>query len=217
MPRRSCDLLDADSATRRARFEIGREIRDARLSTGTSLREAASRVEMSHAQLSRIERGVVEQLTLSQLSRATASVGLRLLVRTVPGSGGVLDRGQLALLGRLRVLLPASIKVQTEVPLPNPGDLRAWDAVLRLDPEPIPLEAEARLRDMQSLERRAALKLRDSGFDRLVLLVSDTAHNRRILKEFRESLRSSFPLDSRGMLASLRAGRTPKASGIVVL
>ena len=62
-----------------------------------------------------------------------------------------------------------------------------------------------------------ALKLRDSGFDRLILLVSDTANNRRMLEAYREDLRSSFPLDTRAVLADLRRGRTPSASGIVVL
>jgi hypothetical protein len=89
--------------------------------------------------------------------------------------------------------------------------------VLGLDPADMPLEAEARLRDLQAVDRRCPLKLRDSGFDRLILLVSDTANNRRMLEAYREDLRSSFPLDTRAVLADLRRGRTPSASGIVVL
>jgi len=89
--------------------------------------------------------------------------------------------------------------------------------VLGLDPAEVPVEAEARLRDLQALDRRCALKLRDSGFDRLILLVSDTANNRRMLEAYREDLRASFPLDTRAVLADLRRGRTPAAGGIVVL
>lgn len=217
MPRRSRLLLDTDAAIRRVRYEVGREIRDSRLNSGTSLREAAARVEMSHAQLSRIERGVIEELTLGPLQRAAAAVGLRLAVRAYPGADGPVDRGQLALLGRLRAELPPSVRVRTEVPLPNHADLRAWDAVLALDPDPIPVEAETRLRDLQALERRNTTKLRDGGFDRLILLVADTANNRAVLRAYREVLRSSFPMDTRQMLASLRTGRTPQASGIVIL
>jgi hypothetical protein len=101
--------------------------------------------------------------------------------------------------------------------MPMPGDRRAWDAVLGLEPEDTAVEAEARLRDIQGLDRRCALKLRDSGLRLMVLLVADTPHNRRILELHREDLRASFPLDTRQVMATLRAGRTPIASGIVVL
>lgn len=101
--------------------------------------------------------------------------------------------------------------------MPLPGDRRAWDAVLGLQPDDTALEAEARLRDLQALDRRCALKLRDSGLARLVLLVADTPHNRRMLELYREDLRASFPLDTRQVMASLRKGRTPVASGVVVL
>jgi transcriptional regulator with XRE-family HTH domain len=216
MARASAVLQDADARTRHVRYEIGREIREARLSSGSSLRVAGARAGMSHTQLRRLEAGVIEHVTVEQLSRGCAAVGLRLLVRAAAGPGPALDAGQLALIGRLRKLLPA-VRLRTEVPVPLPGDRRAWDAVLGLDPADMPLEAEARLRDVQAVDRRCTLKLRDSGFDRLILLVSDTANNRRMLEAYREDLRSSFPLDTRAVLADLRRGRTPSASGIVVL
>lgn len=217
MPRTSIARQDADALARRIRFEMGRDIRNARLDGGASLRDAAARVAMSHSQLGRIERGTVQRLTVDQLSRACAAVGLALAVRGFPGSGTALDSAQLALLGRLRSQLPGSVRVRTEVPLPLAGDRRAWDSVLYLDPKPTPLEAETRLRDIQALDRRTALKLRDSEFDLVVLLVNDTAHNREMLLAHREDLRSAFPLDTRSILRALRAGRTPEASGIAVL
>ena len=217
MARRSTALQEADALGRRIRFEIGREIRGARLDGGISMRRASARVGMSHTQLGRIERGQIEELTVGQLCRACAAVGLQLHVRAIPGTGFALDAGQLALLGRLRSQLPVSLSVRTEVPMPLPGDRRAWDAVLRLDPEDIAVEAETRLRDVQALERRCALKLRDSGVGRMVLLIADTPHNRRMLDLHRKDLRASFPLDTRQVMASLRAGKTPEASGIVVL
>jgi hypothetical protein len=69
----------------------------------------------------------------------------------------------------------------------------------------------------RSLDRRHALKLRDSGMKVMVLLIADTAHNRRMLELYREDLRASFPLDTRQVMAALRAERTPPASGIVIL
>jgi transcriptional regulator with XRE-family HTH domain len=217
VPRHSVTLQEADALARRIRFEMGREVRGSRLDAGFSLRTSAARVQMSHAQLGRIERGQLQDLTIGQLSRACAAVGLRLHVRAIPGTGMAMDAGQLALLGRLRQQLPVGVEVRTEVVLPLPGDRRAWDAVLGLDPEDTALEAEARLRDIQVVDRRCALKLRDSGFRRMVLLVADTLHNRRMLELHREDLRPSFPLDSRPVMKSLREGRTPEASGIVVL
>jgi hypothetical protein len=51
----------------------------------------------------------------------------------------------------------------------------------------------------------------------MVLLVSDTSHNRRMLELYRQDLLASYPLDTRQVMASLRAGKTPPESGIVVL
>ena len=104
----------------------------------------------------------------------------------------------------------------TEMPLPIPGDLRAWDALIRLD-DHVAVEAETRLGDVQALDRRVQLKLRDGGVDIVILLVSDTAHNREILDVHRNALRSTFPLDGRQLLPVLRVGRAPSASGILVL
>jgi hypothetical protein len=173
-------------------------------------------VLISHAQLGRIERGEINDLTVEQLSRACAAVGLRLVIRAVPGGDPALDRGQLALLNRLRRVLPRDLPFRTEVPLPIPGDRRAWDAVASLDRR-VAFEAEARLRDIQVVDRRSALKFRDGDVDVMVLVVAETGHNRGVLALHREALRSTFPLDGRHVLSALRAGRAPEANGIVVL
>ena len=217
MSRTSVARQEADALARRIRFELGHEIRNARLDGGSSLRTVAARVAMSHSQFGRIERGQVHRLTIDQLSRACAAVGLALAVRGHPRSGLALDAAQLALLGRLRAHLPGSVRIRTEVPLPIPGDRRAWDSVFYLEPRPAPVEAETRLRDIQALDRRTALKLRDSEFELVVLLVNDTAHNRAMLQAHREDLRATFPLDTRAVLRAIRAGLAPQASGIVVL
>ena len=63
------------------------------------------------------------------------------------------------------------------------------------------------------MPRPFLLRNERSAFQR----VSDTAHNRAVLAEHREALRASFPLDTRAVMRALEAGRTPEASGIVVL
>lgn len=217
MVRTSRAIQDAIADAIRLRFELGREIRPARLEAGTSLRTAAARAGISHTQFRRIELGMVQRLSVTQGGIACAAVGLRLHARAVPGSGKALDAGQLKVLARLQATLPASVQLRREVPIPMPGDRRAWDGMLGLAPDETPVEAETHLRDVQALDRRAALKLRDSGERAMVLLVADTPHNRHMLELYREDLRASFPLNTREMLQSLRAGRTPPASGIVVL
>lgn len=198
------------------RRSIGREIRLARVGAGASLREAAATADMSHAQLGRIERCLTVGVSVDQLSRACSAVGLRLIARAVPGAGPAVDQAQLRLLDRFRAILPAGIQVWTQVPLPNPGDLRAWDAMIQLEGMRIAIEAETRLGDLQALDRRCRLKLRDGDVDRLILVVSDTANNRDVLDAHREALRSTFPLGGRALLSAIRSGRAPVANGIVV-
>jgi transcriptional regulator with XRE-family HTH domain len=199
------------------RTSVGAEIRLARTSAGARLRDAGRRAGMSHMQLSRIERGVLERVSVDELSRACSGVGLKLVARAIPDAGPAVDAGQLRLLGRFRLLLPDGLPVATEVPLPIPGDRRAWDAMITLERLRIAIEAETRLRDLQALERRYQLKLRDGNADRLILVVSDTANNRGMLDAYREVLRGTFPLDGRQIIPALRAGRAPAANGIIVL
>lgn len=188
------------------------------MNAGLSQASAGSAVGMSHAQFGRIERAVLATPTIEQLSLACASVGLKLVVRAYPDGDTVRDAAQLALLARFRAVLPPQVMWHAEVPLPIPGDRRAWDAVIRLAArEVVAVEAETRLRDIQSLQRRVALKKRDGGIDRVTLLISDTRSNRLALAGARMDLRSEFPLDSWAVLAAIRAGRAPAEDGIVLL
>lgn len=217
MPTRTSRLDQGRATAAQIRSRVGGEIRLARTGAGASLREAGGRVGMSHTQFGRIERGKLAGVSVDQLSLACSSVGLRLVSRAVPGAGPAVDSAQLALLDRFRAVLPEGTPTWTEVPLPIPGDLRAWDALVALEGIRLAIEAETRLSDVQALDRRCQLKLRDGGVEQLILLVGDTAHNREFLDHHRAALRSSFPLDGRQLLPLLRAGRAPGASGILVL
>ncbi len=196
---------------------LGDEIRLARINAGLSQRAVGGAAGMSHAQLGRIERGRNHDLTVNQAARAASAVGLRLVLRTYPDGDAVRDAAHLALLERFRSRLPPAARWEVEVPFPIPGDRRAWDALVRLGGRRAGCEAETRLHDVQALQRRMALKLRDGQVDVLLLLVADTAANRRALAVHRESLRALLPLDGRHVLSSLRTGRLPTANGLVVL
>lgn len=195
----------------------GSEIRMIRRGAGISVRASATAVGMSESMFSRIERGRLPTVTVVQLATACAAVGLRFSRRPYPDSEPIRDAGHTRLLARLKAHLPPGAPWRTEVPMPIPGDLRAWDAVCTLTRVRIAIEAEMRLTDLQALDRKIALKRRDGGVELVVLLVADTAGNRGLLAQHREALRSSVPLDTRAMLAALRAGMPPPASGIVVI
>lgn len=172
---------------------------------------------MSHAQVSRIERARLRRLSLADLVRVGTIVGLDLSVRAYPGGNPLRDAAHLALLGRLRSLLAPSLGWRTEVPLPLPGDQRAWDALISGAGRPIAVEAETRLRDVQGLARRIALKQRDGDVDRIVLLIADTKTNRSILRSEAPAFAPAFPVPPQEILAALRRGHDPNGSGIVLL
>ena len=195
----------------------GSEIRLSRRGAGVSIRTAAASVGMSETMLGRIERGRLPNVTVCQLAVACAAVGLKLVGRPYLDGNPIRDAGHARLLERFRRELPAGTHWRTEVPLGAGGDPRAWDAQCRSGGVTVAIEAEMRLSDLQALDRRIALKRRDGDLELVILLVADTVGNRRALASHRESLRSSFPLDTRTLLSALRNGRASTSSGIVVL
>jgi transcriptional regulator with XRE-family HTH domain len=196
---------------------VGGDIRGARRGGGLSLRAAATAVGLDHATFARIERNEIGNVSVRNLALACAAVGLVLSARAYPAADPARDAPQLRLLARLHARLPDSAPWQTEVPLPIPGDLRALDGCTRLQGRSIGVEAETRLTDVQAVARKVQLKKRDARLDVLILLVSDTQANRAIIALHRASLRGTFPLDARAVMAALAAGEPPPADGIVVL
>jgi len=208
---------EATRGARAIRLSIGADIRNGRLLAGVSQASAARAVGISRSQFGRIERAEIRGVTVEQLARACSAVGSRLTARAYPDGEPVRDAAHLALIGRMHAVVPTSSRWRNEVPMSINGDLRAWDAVMECPEGQVAVEAETRLHDLQALQRRIALKQRDSRFEIVILLVNDTAANRRVLGAHREDLRPMFPLDGREVLAALRAGRRPTASGLVVL
>jgi hypothetical protein len=105
------------------------------------------------------------------------------------------------------------------VPLPILGDLRAWDAVWthRATGLRIHVEAETRLGDVQALLRRLALKRRDGGVARLVLVVADTRTDRAVVRAAAAELAGAFPAEIRQAMVGLRAGTDPGADVMLLL
>jgi transcriptional regulator with XRE-family HTH domain len=210
--------LDRGSRTsRRVLALVAEELRDARLSAGLSQSVVAAASGLSTTQISRIERVHLGSASFDQVARLASVLGLDLSVKFYPAGQPLRDRAHLELIARFRARLGPGLSVRTEVPVPIPGDARAWDLVVDGGPMPIGTEAETRLRDWQALERRIALKARDSGIDRVIVLVSATRANRAALRLVEASGRAMFPVQSRAALRALAEGRDPGGSAIVVL
>jgi transcriptional regulator with XRE-family HTH domain len=212
----------ADRGRRRCRESLHRvalDARRARIGAGLSQREVALAIGVSHSKVGRFERSG-NQRSLEFVGALCAVVGLDLGIRAYPVGDPIRDRAQLALLERLRGRLHPTLRWRTEVPLPIPGDLRAWDAEVRA-PKPnrwrARIEAETRIADGQALERRLALKLRDDPGGHLILLVSDTRANRAALRSIAAGFHDVLPLETRAILSALTAGRDPGGSGVVIL
>jgi hypothetical protein len=102
------------------------------------------------------------------------------------------------------------------MPMPIAGDLRGADGMIVAANGSILVEAETRLTDLQAVERKAMLKKRDIGADRLILLIADAPNNRKVLALHPE-LRERFPIGTRKCLAALARGGDPGGDSLVIL
>ena len=195
--------------SRLLRQRIAEELTIARRTGGLSVREVARQVGVSPAQIERALRGEAGALTLDLAARIAPVVGLQLAASLHPNGDPVRDRAHLALLGRFRRRLHPSLDWRTEVPIPITGDLRAGDGVVFGRYGTILVEAETKVSDIQAVERKARLKQRDLGAERLILLVADTPHNRKVL-ELHPELRARFTIGARRCLAALARGEDPE-------
>ena len=217
MPPRTHTLADADRAIAWLRVEAGRELRVARHAAGATMAAVGLRLGWSKSKISRIERGLSPRVTLADIARCAAVVGLRASLRLFPSGRALRDIGQVQLLAALNARMHHVWRSSQEVPVPIAGDLRAADQVSELPGCRLMIEAYRRFSDWQLQTRAARLKQRDLGATRLLLLLEDTLTNRRAVAAAGEDLFRSFPVSQRAMLAALGAGRDPGGDGIVFL
>jgi transcriptional regulator with XRE-family HTH domain len=208
----------ADRGARRGRQLVTRtaaELLAARRGAGLSQRELSRQVRVSHTKIGKAERGEPDQLTLELAAKMAAVLGLQLSVALYPDGDPLRDAGHLALLERFRARLPRTLRWRSEVPIPIAGDRRSADAVIDGPGLDILIEAETRIDDVQAVERRITAKQRDLGCHRVILLVSDTRHNRAVVSV--PALRERFPISTRACIAALMRGREPNGDPLVIL
>jgi transcriptional regulator with XRE-family HTH domain len=217
VPGRRRSLADAESRGQQLARQVGRDIREARLAAGVSQTDVARAAAISQSRISRIERGIGRGATLVELSRVASLVGLKLWIQCFPVFDRLRDEAQVRLLDRFSSRFAPIVVWRTEAPMPIPGDLRAVDGLATIPGCRVAVEAWMRLSDLQAQARAAELKRRDLGADRLVILLADTPHNRRMLRASEVAIRHSFPLGTRAIMAALADGRDPGGDGVVLV
>ncbi|MGZ8437277.1 MAG: helix-turn-helix domain-containing protein [Candidatus Limnocylindrales bacterium] len=198
-------------------MRAGREIRSARTDRGLSLDDAGRATNLSASTVSRIERGLIRHVSVVDLARLHAVVGLELSVKSYPGGQPIRDAAHVSLLQDFRAGLHGSLAWSVEVPLPIPGDRRAWDGVVQGPGWRYGVEAETAPRDSQSLARRLSLKQRDGDVTGVLLVLRPTAQTRRFLAEVDEALRVAFPANGRRAAELLAAGVDPGGNAIILV
>ena len=209
-----------DLGTQQARDLVtrtGSELRRARHDRGLSLSLVGRACGLSEASVSRIERGLVAHVSVHDLARLHAVVGLELSVRSYPGGRPIRDGVHVALLDDFRARLHPTIGWSVEVPLPNPRDQRAWDAFIQRSSWRYGIEAETAPTDSQSLIRRIRLKARDGDVDGVILVLRGTVRTRAFLTAAGESFREAFPIDGRVAVERMAAGEDPGGGSIVIV
>lgn len=212
-------LRALDEAKRRAdqlRRQLGDELRQARIRSGLSQRAVAKALGISAATISRVERALVLNLTITHLARHASAVGMVVRADVLPAGAPIRDAGQLKVVNRLEPHVGAPFVWIIEMPV-GPHDLRAFDAGAIAPGCRIGFDVWSRVRDVQGQARASRRKQLDAGLDRLILVFGDTWTNRRAVSDAGEALRRAFPLTSRRVLGALRAGRDPGGDGIIFI
>lgn len=217
-------------ATRQTRLERGRrrgrtvvarlisELVATRQVLNVSQRAMARELHRSQTALVRLEHlARIDRISFVDVAEVASLLGLELSAVLHQLGDPVRDRGHQALIARFRGLLAATIKVIAEAPLPNVGDRRTWDLLLRCVGQVVGVEAETRVRDIQALVRRMRERERDGGVDQIVLVLAESAVNRRLLPELLEALGPRFATPPRDLLKALRAGQPLPGSGVVIV
>jgi transcriptional regulator with XRE-family HTH domain len=215
-------LRAIDAGTRRAERqvgEIGDELRERRLALGQSQEHVAGASHLSRGRYRLIELGRATNLTIVELNRIAAILGLDPFIRIYPGGPPVRDAGQASRLSTFLADVRQPLAFRVEVSLPwaeGRSEQRAWDAVLFGSGRRTAIELEMRLRDVQALRRRIDLKRRDDPTEGFLLLIFGSRANRRLLEEFAALFEDLPRLRRKAVRDRLIAGAHPP-SGILLV
>jgi len=198
-------LARASRAVDRQLNDVADEFREQRLALGQSQAHVAVAARITRNRYGEVESGRCRSVTVAELHRLAAVLGLSISLRAYPAGPAVRDVGHARRLTAFLESVAAPLSYRVEVPLPQRLDrteLRAWDSVVYGNGVRTAIELEMRIRDVQAVRRRIDLKRRDDPTERFLLLLAGTRSNRRVMTEF-AALFADLP--------ALRAGEVRKA------
>ncbi len=182
------------------------------MSASLSQRRLGELLGWSADKVWQLENHRLPSLGITDACEAAAILGYDFTGRLFPNGARIRDAGQAPRLMRLLENVRAPLSYRTDVPLPQTRDapeIRAWDALISGGGERTAVELEARLGDVQATTRRHNLKRRDDPVDRFLMVIADTRHNRRVMREFAALFRDLPRLRTRDVLLDLASGRLP--------
>ena len=198
-----------------------REIHDARVVGGLSQARIAAAMGSSQQAYARFEGERFKDLGLTQLSVVASVLGYEVSVGLHPIGDGIRDRAQQTVGKRFDADLSDAWHVTNEALLPGTGEQRAWDKLLKLVAESPPylvgVDIESKVWDVQALVRRTRGRERDGHVDEILIVLADTAHNRRVVDELRTALGPAYVTPAREILRTLRLGQRLVGSGVVLV
>ena len=198
-----------------------REIREARQATGLTHGEIARAIGIARSNLTRLEAGKRDDVGIVECSKIASVLGYEVSVGLHPIGDPVRDKSQLACGRRFNALLTDRWRVTDETLLPGSGEQRSWDKLLRLVGESprylVGVDIESRVWDLQALVRRTRGRERDGQVDHILIVLADTAHNRRVADELRSGLGPDYAASPRRVLRALRAGEPIAGSAVILV
>jgi transcriptional regulator with XRE-family HTH domain len=193
-------------------------IKTARHEANLSQDALARRLSWPQTRYSRFERNV-DPITVHDVCLVAVLLGLKPRFDLYRAEEGLRDQGHTRLIARFVALLSPLWHVMVEAPFPTLGDLRSWDVFLRLvtPTHRTGVEAETRVRDQQELVRRIRQRDLHGGVDTILVLLSDSAHNRAAVAALRDALGPDYHPQPQAIIAALRAGVPLPGSGVILL
>ena len=163
----------------------------------------------------------MSDLDVIRLSEVASVLGFEISLGLHPIGDPIRDKGQLAVARRFEALLSEAWQQTDEMLLPGAGEQRAWDKLLELvgcdPPYRVGVDIETRVRDIQALTRRTRGRERDGEVDAILIVLSDSATNRRLVDELRASLGPAYATSPRAIFSALRSGQRLVGSGVVLV
>jgi transcriptional regulator with XRE-family HTH domain len=209
-------------ASRRAErilASLAEEIRTARLMSGASQQAVALAARTSTSKLSRLEAAKLASLSIVDAVLLADAVGLDFSFKAYPGRRPTRDAAHARKLTGFLSYVGKPLRYGLEVLLPprdGVPEQRAWDAMIFGADGETGVELEMRLYDIQAQTRRIFMKWRDSGAERLLLLINDTSANRRVLRTYPDYFKDLPRLKTAAVLATLANGERPETGYLLV-